>query len=156
MPGPRAPSLPHHFGRGSSSNISIQHRAVLYARLPERLRWMENETARSGMPAQVALCVAQLVDILVGERGKHSRPQLAIIDLDTLSAGELFHLHRIRELGWGGTLVTLGKVPLSLRSSLGIDRTIAPPYTEDSLREEIVQHREESQASTMPIPIPML
>jgi hypothetical protein len=154
MPGPSAPLPPHHFGLGSS-NLSIETRAVIYARLPERLRWMESETTRAGMPAQVALCVAQLVDVVVGERGRQSRPQLVIIDLDALSAGELFHLHRIREFGWCGTLVALGKVPMSLRSSLGIDRTIPPPFTEDALREEIAQHVEDSQASTMPIPIPM-
>lgn len=129
-------------------------RALLFSRIPERTRWMENEVARSGTQATTARSVAQVVDALVGDV-TGPRPTLAVIDLDALNAGELFHLHRIREQGWGGTLVALGKVPLSLRSSLGIDRTVPPPYTEDILCEEIHQHVLDSSASTMPIPLPL-
>lgn len=134
--------------------IHAEPRALVFSRLPERTRWMENELARSGTAAFTARSVAQVVDLLVGDLPV-PRPTLAIIDLDALSGGELFHLHRIRELGWTGTLVTLGKVPPSLRSSLGIDRTIAPPYVEDALCDEVQQHVLHSQASTMPIPLPL-
>jgi len=115
---------------------------------------MENEIRRSGTPSTSVRSVAQIVDHLAGDIAG-PRPTLAIIDLDALDAGELFHLHRIRELGWGGTLVALGKVPMSLRSSLGIDRTVPPPYAEDVLCEEILRHVQDSQAPTMPIPLPL-
>lgn len=147
--------MPHCFSRGSQPDLAFtEPRALLFSRLPERTRWMENEVARSGTPAIAARSVAQVVDVLVGD-APGPRPTLAIIDLDALNAGELFHLHRIREHGWGGTLVVLGKVPLSLRSSLGIDRTVPPPYVEDVLCEEVAQHVLDSQASTMPIPLPL-
>lgn len=133
--------------------VSSEPHALLFSRIPERARWMENEVGRSGIATIAARSVAQVVELLVGD-GQATRPTLAVIDLDALDAGELFHLHRIREHGWGGTLVALGKVPLSLRSSLGIDRTVPPPYAEDVLCEEIQQHVLDSQASTMPIPIP--
>ncbi len=153
MPRVKAEPIPHSFAAcGSAFDLPIQEpRALLFSRISERTRWMENEVARSGTQATTARSVTQVVELLTGE----AAPTLAVIDLDALTAGELFHLHRIRELGWGGTLVALGKVPLSLRSSLGINRTVAPPYTEDILCEEIHQHVLDSQASTMPIPLPL-
>lgn len=152
MPRVKAEPLPQGFSRGSQPEIQLlEPRALLFSRVPERMRWMENELARSGTLSTTARSVAQVVDLLLGDG---ARMTLAIIDLDALDAGELFHLHRIREYGWGGTLVTLGKVPMSLRSSLGIDRTVAPPYVEDVLCDEVQQHVQDSQASTMPIPLP--
>lgn len=156
MPRVKAEALPSRvIGRGSSPDLPQpqEPRALLFSRISERTRWMENEVARSGTLSITARSVAQVVDLLVGDE-PGPRPTLAVIDLDALTAGELFHMHRIRELGWGGTLVALGKVPLSLRSSLGIHRTIPPPYAEDILCEEIHQHVLDSQASTMPIPLP--
>jgi hypothetical protein len=153
MPRAKAEPLPQGFSRGSQPEIQLlEPRALLFSRVPERTRWMENELARSGTLSTTARSVAQVVELLVG--GNAPAMTLAIIDLDALDGGELFHLHRIREYGWGGTLVTLGKVPMSLRSSLGIDRTVAPPYVEDVLCDEVQQHVQDSQASTMPIPLP--
>lgn len=157
MPRAKAASPPPSFARGSAADLHVicEPRALLFSRLPERSRWMESEVVRTGLVVSTARNVAQLVELLVGETtDPRPRPTLAIIDLDALSAGELFHLHRIRELGWGGTLVALGKVPMSLRSSLGIARTVSPPFVEDALREEVQQHVLDSQASTMPIPLP--
>ncbi len=131
---------------------STELRAILYSPLPERTRWMANEIARLGMQSMVACNVTQVVAMVATSL----HPQLAVIDLDTLSAGELFHLHRIREVGWAGTLIALGKVPPSLRRSMGIDRAIVPPYTEGALGQEIAAHLQDSHALTMPIPIPML
>ena len=156
MPRVKAEPIPHRFAaRGSSPDLPLapEPRALLFSRIAERTRWMENEVARSGTLSITARSVAQVVDLLVVDE-PGPPPTLAVIDLGALTAGELFHIHRIREQGWGGTLVALGKVPLSLRSSLGIHRTVPPPYTEDILCEEIHQHVLDSQASTMPIPVP--
>ena len=153
----RVEPLPHTFARGTSSALPIvgEPRAILFSRIAERSRWMENEVARSGTHATSVHSITQLVELLVGDV-PGSRPTLAVIDLDGLDAGELFYLHRIRELGFGGTLVVLGKVPFSLRTSMGIDRMVMPPYAEDVLCEEIHQHLHDSQASTVPIPLPLL
>jgi hypothetical protein len=140
--------------RGSLSAIPVvgDRCAVIFSRLPERSRWMENELMRSGTHAVSASSVAQLVSLLT--EPDRTRPPLVVIDLDALTAGELFHLHRIREQGWGGSLFALGRVPMSLRSSMGIDRALPPPFVEDALCEEVVQHREDSKSTTVPIPLP--
>jgi hypothetical protein len=145
--------VPHQMARGSAAKIAVvsDARAIVYSRVPERTRWMENELARSGTPTLAARGIAQLVQILISTDGP--KPQLLVIDLDALTAGELFHLHRIREQGWGGTLIALGKIPMSLRASLGIDRSLPPPYVEDALCEEVAQHVQDSTATTKPIPL---
>lgn len=151
----RRPTLPEVFGRGSQMNLEVitELRAVVFSLVPERVRWMETELSRGNTASMTGRDVAHVVDLLVGAIAG-VRPRLAIVDLDALSAGELFQLHQIRELGWTGALIALGKVPASLKSSLGIDRTIAPPYVEDVLFEQLAQHLHDSQASTMPIPLP--
>jgi hypothetical protein len=153
----KAPVISRSFGRGSKVSLEIltELRAVVYSPVSERIRWIEHELSRSSTPSVAAHSVAHVVTMLVGSLAG-VRPRLAVIDLDAMSAGDLFHLHQVREHGWTGTLIALGKVPASLRSSLGIDRTVAPPYVEDVLFEELAQHVQDSQASTMPIPIPLL
>jgi len=143
------------FARGTPpTGVSDRHRIVIYSRVVERTRWMENELVRSAADVTIACNVADVIDLLIGGRDR-PRPQMLVIDLDALSGGELFHIHRIREHGWGGTLLALGKVPLSLRSSLGIDRTLPPPYVENALYDEVVHHLADSTATTVPIPIPL-
>lgn len=97
MPRVKAEPLPRSFvARGSTPDLlSHEPRALLFSRIPERTRWMENEVARSGTRVTTARSVGQLVDLLTGAEA----PTLAVIDLDALTAGELFHLHRIREQG---------------------------------------------------------
>jgi hypothetical protein len=148
--------IPPQMARGSAAKLEIvtDVRALVYSRFPERTRWMENELARSGTPPQVARNIAHVVQLLTGMTDA-PRPQLLVVDLDALTAGELFHLHRIRELGWGGTLIVLGKIPMSLRASLGIDRAVPPPYVEDALTETVSQHVHDSTATTTPIPLPL-
>lgn len=51
------------------------------------------------------------------------RPQILIIDFDSLHPAELFELHMIRERGWFGTIISLGKAAAALRASLGVERT---------------------------------
>jgi hypothetical protein len=135
-----------------SAGLVVEFRALVYSRFAERVRWIENELARAGTASTIARSVGQVVETLIGDI-EHARPHMLIIDLDTLSAGELFHLHRVRELGWSGTLIALGKIPPSLRASLGVDRTIPPPFVEDALCEEILQHARQSVARTMPLPV---
>lgn len=143
-------------GRGSKASLEVlpELRVVVFSPVAERVRWMEGELARSATPTIVAHSVAQVVNLLVGTIAG-LRPRLAVIDLDPISAGDLFHLHQIRERGWTGTLIALGRVPASLRISLGIDRAVAPPYAEDVLGEELASHTYDSQAATTPIPLPL-
>jgi hypothetical protein len=125
--------------------------AIVYSPTAERGRWVEHELARGGTTVQHAAGVKDVVSALIDDTGP--RPQILVIDLDALSAGELFHLHQIREAGWCGTIVALGMIPPSLRVSLKINRVIPPPFVEDALADEIIKHRCATEMQTMPLPI---
>ena len=150
------PPHPRTFARGTRNEIDDPTgvRAIVYAPAPERQRWVEQELIRKSTIIQVGRSVSHLVAALVEDPAP--RPQVLVIDLDALDAGELFHLHQIRERGWCGTIVALGRVPHALRASLGIDTVIAPPFVEDALGEAIAKHREDLSHVTVPIPLPLL
>jgi len=136
--------------RGTSDD-PVGVRVIIYSVVAERLHWIEQELARGRAMVQVGRSVTHIVAALVEDPAP--RPQILVIDLDAVPAGELFHLHSIREQGWCGTIVALGTIPQSLRSSLAIDKVIAPPFASDSLCEEIAKHRVGTTAQTVRIPL---
>lgn len=123
---------------------------IVYSPIEDRQRWVENELSDGNATIQLARSVAHVVAALVEDPAP--RPQLLVIDIDALSAGELFHLHQIRERGWFGAVVALGSVPVSLRVSLGIVRAIGVPFIPDALRQELVKHRCAVECQTTQIP----
>jgi hypothetical protein len=123
---------------------------LVYAPDPERRQWVERELG-SDTALQIARDVSELVSAVVED--SRTRPQLLVIDVDQLTAGELFHLHEIRERGWCGALIALGQVPPSLRASLQITSVIRAPFVVHSLANELVRYRCATEERTMPIPI---
>ena len=122
---------------------------VVYAPTPERREWVEQELTVDAT-IQLAHGVDELVSTLIEDA--HPRPQLLVVDLDRLSAGELFHLHKIREHGWCGGLIALGQVPPSLRASLQVTRVLGAPFLEHALADELVRSRCATEEKTMPLP----
>jgi hypothetical protein len=84
---------------------------------------------------QIGFSVAQVVSALVED--PPPRPQILVADFDDMSAGELMHLHVLREQGWFGRIIALGGVPPALRSSLAIERVLAVPRARHALRDAI-------------------
>src|SRR5687768_15261699 len=117
---------PRTLARGTKRPATPRVRAIVYSPIEERTRWIETELARSDTLLQVARSVAHVVSALVEDPAP--RPQILVIDLDALTPGEILDLHAIREHGWTGTVVALGRVPASLRASLGVARAIAAPF----------------------------
>jgi hypothetical protein len=54
-----------------------------------------------------------------------------------MDAAQTMQLHQIRERGWFGTVIGLGRVPDPLRTSLAIGMVIAPPYRKNMLRNAV-------------------
>jgi len=126
--------------------------AIVYAPCEDRASWIENELFSAGVVIQVGRTIPKLVAALTEDNG-HRRPQMLVIDLDGVSAGELMHLHVIREQGWFGSIIALGSVPRELCTSLQIDQVIDEPLAQfGSLRDAIAQHRAELHARTMQMP----
>jgi hypothetical protein len=142
---------PRTLARGTRADeLATRVTTIVYA-AEDRIRWIENELARGKSAVQTARNVAGVVDALVEDPAP--RPQILVIDVDALSPGELLHLHAVREQGWTGKIVALGRVPAALRTSLKIARVIPPPYVEDALCDEIVQHRLALESKTTQIPL---
>lgn len=122
--------------------------AVIYTPQAQVAKWVEAELDRDGAVVQTARNLPALMQSLVDD--PTPRPNVLVIDLDAIAPGELLELHSLRERGWFGTIIGLGKVPSELKTSLGIDRSIAPPFVRDRLRDTITELRE--PAATRQIP----
>jgi hypothetical protein len=127
----RARGTPHH---DREPAVAVERiRALIYAPEPERERWIESALARS--PTAITIQVGRKVRTVVAAlvRDPPPRPEILIVDFDAVSPGELLELHAIRDDGWFGRLIGLGRVPDELRASLGVDRVLASPLVGDEL-----------------------
>jgi len=123
--------------------------AAIYAPAAQVARWIEGELDRDGAMVQTARSVNGLVRALVDDPGP--RPNVVVVDLDSMKAGELLELHSLRQLGWFGSIIALGHAPAALRASLCINQVVAPPFVQDQLREALARVR--SPAPTTRIPV---
>lgn len=149
-----APPHPRTVGRATRAELSVPTQAIAFVTLEERRRWVEAELSRGRCSVQTARSVAQVVAALIED--PPPRPQVLVIDLDTLSGGDLFHVHQIRERGWCGSIIALGTVPASLKMSLKVTGIIQPPFVEDALAAEIARHRSVTEKTTTQIPIALI
>jgi hypothetical protein len=115
----------------------------------ERLGWLEQELPRDGVTLQIGQSIDQVVCALVED--PPPRPQILIVDVDALGAGELMHLHLIRERGWFGKIIALGHAPAQLVMSLNIACVIGLPCPAGTLAR--VVDASEFIAPTMRIPV---
>ena len=100
-------------------------RVLVFA--PSHETWVKSELAGTPLSVEVVPSVARVVETLVAEEG--ARPQILIVDFNSMSPGELLYLHSIREQGWFGSVIALGRVPPSLRKSMNIERSVdVGPY----------------------------
>jgi hypothetical protein len=123
--------------------------AVIYAPKAQVAKWVENELDRDGAVVQTARDLPQLMKTLIEDQAE--RPNVLVVDVDAITPGELMELHSLRERGWFGTIIGLGNVPVPLKTSLGIDHAIRPPFVRDQLRDAVVALRE--PGATIPIPM---
>lgn len=148
---PSATQQPRSPARGTPGRPPLddtQLRALIFA--PERTRatWIESELSRAPVTIQVARRVRTVVAALI--KDPPPRPQLLIVDFDSISPAELLELHTVRHEGWDGRMIGIGAVPRELCRSLEIDRVI-PALVRDSLLDCVAGTRH----ATETVPIPM-
>ena len=141
---------PRVFARGTRREVSGvgDVRAIAYSPTPHRIRWIEGELDRDGTLLQVSRNIRGLVTALLDDPPPH--PQILVLDLDGMSPAELMYLHVVRERGWFGSSIALGKVPDLLRISLTIDQVLTPPFVRDSLRDAIAALNLRAETTQMP------
>jgi len=123
----------HLRGAEPSAAAGEQVRVLVYA--PIHMTWIETELAHKAVIVQIAFSIDHVVSALVED--PPPRPQILVADFDAMQAGEIMHLHLLREQGWFGRIIALGDLPSSLRSSLAIERVLTAPFVRDALREAI-------------------
>jgi hypothetical protein len=122
---------PHLFTRAASSRQESL-RAVVYVQAPELLANVEKALELTNIIVQNARSIDELVAALIED--PPPRPQLLISDFDSLTAAEVMQLHTLRSRGWFGRIFALGRCPLALRSSLGVDRVFSHPVPAHHIR----------------------
>ena len=108
-------------------------RVLVYA--PKRAAALEAAIADKTVLVQIGFSVDQVVSALIED--PPPRPQILIADFDDMGAGEIMHLHVLREQGWFGRIIAVGDLPPALRASLDIERVVAAPLARDVLRDVI-------------------
>jgi hypothetical protein len=127
-PGMATPVHPRLRTRGTQDRLADRSlvRVLIYAPSEIRATWIEAELQHKGVIVQIGHSIAQVVSALVED--PPPRPQILVADFDALDAGELMHLHVLREQGY---------LPPSLRRSLAVERVLHAPYVRDALRDVI-------------------
>ena len=114
---------------------STKQIAIAYAPDSEVASWIEHELVGERASLQLARAIREVVAALIED--PPPRPQMSIIDFDTLTPAQVLDLHRIREQGWFGSIIALGEVSDDLRASLNIDQVIPRPFRTDVLRKAV-------------------
>jgi hypothetical protein len=140
------PSHPRVQARGTRQEAP-KVRAIAYSSNADRLAWIEKELAATYLT--IGRSISAVISSLIEDPAP--RPQILVIDLDALSPGEILELHAIREAGWTGTIIGLGKVPASLRHSLNIDKILRFPLVDHTLRDTIAQIRYDAPTTRLPV-----
>jgi len=145
------PIHPRLHTRGADDTVSPGGvvRVLVYAPSPVRAGWIETELAGKAVMVQIGHSVEQVVSALVDD--PPPRPQILVADFDEMGAGELMHLHVLREQGWFGRIIALGAVPSALRTSLAIEHVLGAPYVRDALRGVITNAGFVTQTTKLPV-----
>lgn len=112
--------------RRAGSSDTKTNRVLVYAPDASVKKWIESELAKATVEVRYVTKVADIVSGLVDT--EPPRPQILIADFDAMNAGDVLHLHGIRERGWFGSVIGLGKIDRSLKASLNIERILTRPF----------------------------
>jgi hypothetical protein len=99
------------------------------------LPWVEGELHSEHITLQIARSVPHAVSALIDD--PPPRATILVCDFDNLDGAATMQLHDIRERGWFGAVIGLGRVPEALRVSLAITMVLAPPFRTHALRNAV-------------------
>lgn len=110
-------------------------RALIFAPDEGVAKWIDEEIAGQSLAIQIGRSIKEVVNALVQD--PPPRPQILVADFDAMTAADALHLHAIRDQGWFGSIIALGKVPEELQSSLNIYRVLRRPLGSETLRDAV-------------------
>lgn len=146
----RSPSHPRLVAKGTRAQLGSDRpavRAIVYAPDPLRAEWIEHELAREHIVIQTGRGVAGIVAALLDD--PPPRPQILVADFEHLSAAAIVELHAVRERGWTGTVIAVGKLEPAFRRSLGVTHVLERVAVDD-LRRAVRELGFEAQTRRIP------
>ena len=104
---------------------------VAFLRDPSLIRFLAQEFRHLEATLRIIYSHAEMTWGLLHD--PHARPRVLLIFVDELSFEELYAIKRVRAAGWRGMTIALsrGRMLPALRSALGIDRLLTPPFVQD-------------------------
>ena len=123
-------------------------RAVVYVPTATRAEWVERELSHDDIMVQVARGVTDIIAAVVDD--PPPRPQILVVDFESLDMGEILELHSIRDRGWTGTVFALGQVPIGIRKSLRIERVL-PTLVDNTLRIAVTEIGFDNKTRRLPV-----
>lgn len=126
---------PYVRARGTVTPRESPGRALLLTTDPDLERIVEPELAALEIDLQVVRSVAPVIAALIDD--PPPRAQLLLADFDALSPGDVVQLHDVRERGWFGAILALGRVPAEFGASLNIRRILPRPLAGDAVRRAV-------------------
>ena len=99
------------------------------------LPWVEGELYSEHITLQVARSVPHAISALIED--PPPRATILVCDFDNLDAAATMQLHQIRERGWFGAIIGLGRIAEPLRISLAISTVLTPPFRTHALRNAV-------------------
>ncbi|MBX3157917.1 MAG: hypothetical protein KF773_18255 [Deltaproteobacteria bacterium] len=110
--------------------------------------WIDDELAGQPLTKRFVRTVRDVVRVLIEE--EPPRPQILIIDVDSVPAADVLHLHELRDRGWFGSIIGLGAVSTELCASLVIERVIPRPLGPGALKKAVAQVGLDRATTRMP------
>jgi hypothetical protein len=128
-------SHPHVRARGAAPTGDGSARAVLLTTDVELESLVEQELVSLEVTLQIARTVRQVIAALIDD--PPPRAQILLADFDALTATDIVQLHQVREQGWFGAIVAVGRVPPEFGTSLKLHRIVPRPVAADALRRAV-------------------
>lgn len=135
------------FAKGTHT-IKSYVRAVAYAPAEMRAAWIEKELGSEDIVLDHASTVREVLAMALDDG--LPRPQLLVLDFNSLSAAEVLELHSLRERGWFGTILAIGKVHPALRKSLHIEQVLGT-LVDNALRNAVSELGFDAKTRRLPI-----
>lgn len=132
-PSSRAPTGPRRLASGTGSPSAIIERVpvVAFIRDPSLVRWISHEFHHLEAALHLTYSHTDMAARLLTEL--LPTPRLLLVSIDELSMDELISIKSMRLAGWRGRTIALSRARMlpALRTALGIDRLLTPPFVQD-------------------------
>lgn len=118
-------------GTGSPAGGNQRIPVVAFVRDPSLIRWIELEFRHLDAVLRITYSHIDMEECLL--RDPPPRPPMLLVSIDELTTDELCAIKRVRNAGWRGRTIALSRSRMlpALRSALGIDRLLTPPFVQD-------------------------